>query len=89
MGVVPLGRPKVDFYLGHLRVNNKNKNKEITRAGLCASGRIYLRNGERYSSSVFTLSKAKSHATNWYKPRFCSCYHFRDIIVVKIMNFEC
>ena len=39
----------------------------------------YLRNGERYSSSVFTLSKAKSHASNWYKRRLCSCYRFRDI----------
>ena len=49
----------------------------------------YLRNGERYSSSVFTLSKAKNHANSLYKRRLCSCYRFRDIIVVIIKNFEC
>ena len=34
------------------------KNKEITCSGLCASGR-YLRNGKRYSSSVFTRIKGR------------------------------
>ena len=49
----------------------------------------YLRNGKRYSSSVFTVAKAKSHATKWCKRRLCSCYHSRDIRPEATMNFEC
>ena len=33
--------------------------------------------------------KDKSRATRRYKCRLCSCYRFRDIRVVIIMNFEC
>ena len=45
--------------------NNKNKNKEISRSGLLLPVE-YLRNGKRYSSSVFTFGKCKSHATKRY-----------------------
>ena len=50
----------------------------------------YLRNGKRYSSSVSTIGTSKSQATLWFKRRrLCSFYRSRDIIVAKIMNFEC
>ena len=49
----------------------------------------YLRNGKRYSSSVFTMAKANSHATKRCKRRLCRSYLFRDIIVVTTTNFEC
>ena len=49
----------------------------------------YLQNGERYSSSVLTIGKAKNHATSWYKRRLCSRYRSRDIEVSNISIFEC
>ena len=57
---------------------NNNKNKEISRFWAVFRFK-YLRNGQRYSSSVFTVAKAKSHATKWCKRRFCRSYRFRDI----------
>jgi hypothetical protein len=38
--------------------NNNNKNKEISRSGLVLLVE-YLRNGKRYSSSVFTKNKGQ------------------------------
>ena len=37
--------PNADLYVG--KKNNNKKNKEISRSGLCASGRISLRERER------------------------------------------
>ena len=34
----------------------------------------------RYSSSVFTVAKVRSHATKWYKRRLCRFHRFRDIL---------
>ena len=71
--------PNADLYVGKKNNNkNKNKNKEISRFGLVFPVE-YLRNGERYSSSVFTVAKVKSHATKWYKRRLCRSYRFRDM----------
>ena len=54
-----------------IRTANKNKNKEISRSGLLLPVE-YLRNGERYSSSVFTVAKRESHATKRCNPGLCS-----------------
>ena len=48
----------------------------------------YLQNGMRYSNSVFTMIKYKSHAKNCFKRRLCSCYRFWDIVVANIKNFK-
>ena len=53
-------------------------NKEISRSGLVFEVE-YLRNGKRYSSSVFFFGNRKSCATRRYKRRLCGCYRFRDI----------
>ena len=60
------------------RKKNRNKNKEISPSGLVFPVK-YLRNGKRYSSSVFTFRNRKSCSTRRYKRRLCSCYRFRDI----------
>ena len=39
----------------------------------------YLRNGRRYSSSVFTVAKGNSRATKRCKRRFCRSYRFWDM----------
>ena len=54
------------------------KNKEISCQIVVFRGE-YLRNGKRYSSSVFTLTKCMSHATKQCNPRLCRCYRFGDI----------
>ena len=56
----------------------KYKNKEIIAFRAMFPVK-YLRNGKRYSSSVFTVTKGKSHATKRCKPSLCCCYRFRDI----------
>ena len=39
----------------------------------------YLRNGRRYSSSVWTVAKGNSRATQRCKRRFCRSYRFWDM----------
>ena len=67
--------------------HNNNKNKEISRSGLLLPGE-YLRNGERYSSFVFTVANGKSYATKRCNPRLCCCYRFWDIAVANIKIFD-
>ena len=55
--------------------NNKNKNKEIS-AFWAVFPVKYLRNGRRYSSSVFPVAKGNSRATKRCKRRFCRLYRF-------------
>ena len=62
------------------------KNKEIRVQGYVLPVE-YLRNGGRYSRSVFTFINRKSHATNWFKRCLCGCHRSSYIIVVNIKNF--
>ena len=65
----------------------RTANKETSRSGLLLPV-VYLRNGKRYSSFVFTVANGKSHATKQFNPCLCSCYHYWDIVVANIKNFK-
>ena len=53
----------------------EKKNKEISTFWTVFPVK-YLRNGRRYSSSVFTVAKGNSRATKRCKRRFCLSYRF-------------
>ena len=59
-------------------IRTANKNKEIF-AFWAVFPVKYLRNGRRYSSSVFTVAKGNSRATKRCKRRFCRSYRFWDM----------
>ena len=60
------------------RKKKKKKNKEIS-AFWAVFPVKYLRNGKRYSSSVFTMAKCNSRATKRCKRRYCRSYRFWDM----------
>ena len=76
---IPVGGDTWSSCTSERRIIGK-KNKEISRQ-IVVFRLEYLRNSKRYSSSVFTVAKGKSHATKRCKPRLCSCYRFRDILL--------
>ena len=71
-----------------LAERKNNKNKEISRSGLLLPVK-YLRNGKRYSSSVFFFGQLQESRYQTVQPATLYLLSFQRYEVVSIMIFEC